>query len=195
MGERVLAVEVSPDAEHITFVAAGQTSRGVHLQRRPGVEKFVVEDAVDVIRRFVTENDDPAAVVLDKDSPAGVLVPHLQSAGIDPVLFSGGLVAGAFREMKQAVADASVTHDGAPEWMDALRVAKVRDTGGRYPSIERFSGDVSVLVAGTFAVWGLNKFVAEFQVSYKQVEVEKKNPAGTFPVFSKKKLMGGALSA
>lgn len=195
VGERVLAVEVSPDAEHITFVAAGQTSRGVHLQRRPGVEKFVVEDAVDVIRRFVAANDDPAAVVLDKDSPAGVLVPHLQSAGIDPVLLSGGLVAGALREMKQAVADASVTHDGAPEWMDALRVAKVRDTGGRYPSIERFSGDVSVLVAGTFAVWGLNKFVAEFQVSYKQVEVEKKNPAGTFPVFSKKKLMGGALSA
>lgn len=193
VGECVLAVEVSPDGETVTFVSAGQTSRGVHLERSPGAEKFIVEDAVDVIRRFVDENNDPAAVVLDKDSPAGVLVPHLQAAGIDPVLLSGGLVASALRELKQAVSDASVTHDGAQEWMDALRVATVRDGGGRYPSIERFSGDVSVLVAGTFALWALNKFIAEFQVPYKQVEVEKKNPVGTFPAFSKKKLMGGAL--
>ncbi|WP_165164920.1 hypothetical protein [Corynebacterium qintianiae] len=195
VGECVLAVEVSRDSEFVTFVSAGQTRRGVHLEVRPGEGRFVVDEAVEVIRRFVAENRDPAAVVLDKDSPATVLVPHLLAVGIEPVLLSGGLVAGSLREFEQAVRDGALTHDGADAWLGALRVAVKRDEGGRYPSIERFSGDVSVLVAGTFAVWGLNKFVAEFQVPYKQVEVEKKNPAGTFPVFSKKKLMGGALSA
>ena len=193
VGECVLAVEVSPDSESVTFVSAGQTSRGVHLEQRGGDKTFEVESTVEAIRRFVAENDDPAAVVLDKDSPAGVLVPHLQAVGIEPVLLNGGMVAGALREMKQAVADGRLTHDGAQEWVSALRVATVRDGGGRYPSIERFSGDVSVLVAGTFALWALNKFIAEFQVPYKQVEVEKKNPVGTFPVFSRKKLMGGVL--
>lgn len=158
VGECVLAVEVSPDAESVTFVSAGQTSRGVHLEQRLGSKEFEVESAVEIIRRFVEENDDPAAVVLDKDSPAGVLVPHLQAVGIEPVLLSGGLVASALREFKQAVVDGRLTHDGARDWVGSLRVATVRGSDGRYPSIERFSGDVSVLVAGTFALWALNKF-------------------------------------
>lgn len=191
VGERVLAVEVSPESERVAFVAAGQTGRGAHLVVRPDAGRFVVDEAVEVVRRFVAENRDPAAVLIDKDSPAAAMVPKLMEAGIEPVLLSGGLVASAFREFRQAVSDGTVTHDSAAVWSDVLAVAQVRNEGGKFEALDRYSGDVAPLVAATFALFGLARFLAEFGVSYKQVEQEKRNPKGTFAAWSKRK--GGML--
>ncbi|MDD6909469.1 hypothetical protein ACEE23_01940 [Corynebacterium sp. 32222D000AT] len=192
VGDVVLAVESVPDGSRVAFACAGRTRRGVHVQLRPGGEAFSVDEAVGVISRFVDEYQ-PAAVVLDKGAPASVLVEPLQAVGIDPVGATGGQVSAAFRAFRQAVIDGTVTHDESPAWGEQLSVARLRNDNPAYPAINRFAADVSDLIAATLAVWALTKFIAEFQVPYKQVEVEKKNPVGTFPVFSRKKLMGGAL--
>ncbi|WP_018024095.1 hypothetical protein [Corynebacterium ulceribovis] len=196
IGHRVLAVEVAPDADSVAFVAAGQTSRGVHLMHSPHSGEFHADKAVDIIAQFIKANPDPAAVALDKDSPAGVLVDRLLAVGIEPVQLNGGWVAGAYREFRQAVADGTVTHDGHHSWADALAVARERKSkDGKYPAVDRFSGNVSGLIAGTFALWALTKFLAEFGSVAKQVEPKKTNPAGALPRFSTTHMRGGKLYA
>lgn len=191
VGQRVLALDVCPESERVAFVAAGQTRKGVHLSVRPESGRFVVDEAVDVVKRFIAENPDPAAVVIDKDSDAAVMVPKLIAAGIEPVLLSGGYVAAAFRELRQAVADGTLTHDGAPDWMRELRVAELRNAGGRYEALDRYSGDIASLVAASFAVWGLSRFLAEFGVPYKTAKkLEKTNPRGTFPMWTDRTARG-----
>lgn len=192
---KVLAVEVSPDGERYVMVAAGQTKRGVHVVAAPGgVREFAVPAAVEAISKFVSENE-ASAVVLDQDSPASVLIPALQRAGIDPWLLSGGKVSAAWKNFRAAVADGRVTHDGGRQWSDCLRVARERDAGKKFPALERYSGEVSTLIAGTFAVWALDTYIAEFEAgSRKAVEQKQVNPLGTFPQFTRKKhVRGGVL--
>lgn len=190
VGECVLAVEVSPDGESVSLVSAGQTVRGAHIQVYPQPGEFTVDGTAAAIRRFVDEYQ-PASVLLDKDSPAAVLVPALLRLGIEPVQIGGGQVSASLRSFEQSVGDWKVTHDGHGSWLEALQVAEKRGEGTKFPSIERFSGDVSVLVAATFAVWGLDRYLSESGVEFKQVEEKKMNPPGLFPTFSTRPMMGG----
>lgn len=190
VGECVLAVEVSPDGESVSLVSAGQTVRGAHIQVCPQPGEFTVDGTAAAIRRFVDEYQ-PASVLLDKDSPAAVLVPALLRLGIEPVQIGGGQVSASLRSFEQSVGDWKVTHDGHGSWLEALQVAEKRGEGTKFPSIERFSGDVSVLVAATFAVWGLDRYLSESGVEFKQVEEKKMNPPGLFPTFSTRPMMGG----
>lgn len=183
VGESALGVEVSPDGKSVALVSAGQTLRGVHLQVCPPMGEFTVDGAAAAIRRFV-DLYKPAAVILDKDSPAAVLVPALIRLNIDPVQITGGRVAASLRSFEQFASDRKMTHDGDEAWMEALRVAKKRGVDTKFPSIERFSGDVSALLAGTFAAWGLETYLSESGAVFKQVEEKKMNPPGLFPTFS-----------
>lgn len=195
VGECAVAVEVNPDGDRVTVVAAGQTLQGTHVQALVVDDPFVVDEVVAAIAEFVSEFD-PAMVILDKDTPASVLIPGLRLAGIDPVLLTGGTVSLAFRGFRQSVIEDKVTNDGEQAWVDALSVAKERvSKEGKYPAVDRFSGAVSVLVAGTFAAWGLSTFLAESGSVTKQAEVKKLNPKGTFPKFATKKRIGGGVSA
>ncbi len=191
----VLAVEVSPDADRVGLVAAGEAADGIHLQPRPASESvFSVDDTVKVVAEFV-DRYRPAAVVLDKDATAGVLVPALQTVGIDPVLMNGSAVSLAYREFKQAVLDGSISLDSSELWMEQLEVARGRQEGGKYPAIDRYSGDVSELVAATFALWGLQRWLVESREGAgRPVEEKKMNPHGVLPMWSKRK-QGGVLVA
>lgn len=190
---KLLAVEVSPDSERYSLVAAGQTRRGVHLVTAGALGEFNVPDAVDAIKRFVEANG-AAAVVMDQDSPASVLIPALQRERIDPWLLSGGKVSAAWKNFRAAVGDGRVTHDGAGEWSRALRVARERDAGKKFPALERYSGDISTLIAGTFAVWALDTYIAEFEAGgRKAVDEKPSNPLGTFPQFTRHRKIGGVL--
>lgn len=193
VGECALGVEVSPDGESFALAVAGQTLRGSHLQLMPGAGRFSVDSVVRVVKYLVDEFD-PAAIVLDKDSPAGVLVSALRRVGVDPVAVGGSQVSASLRVFEQSVADGTVSHDGAAGWLAALRVAEKRGVDSRFPSIERYSGDVSALVAGTFAVWGLQQFIAESESVTKEFEGKDENPVGALPRFSTRK-RGGALVA
>ncbi|MGP5206438.1 hypothetical protein ACTXJY_00260 [Corynebacterium casei] len=191
VGECFLGVEVSPDGESYALSVAGQTLKGVHLQLMPETGRFVVDDVVDVIDDFVARHD-PGGIVLDKDSPAGVLIAPLRRIGIEPIAVGGAAVSTSLRVFEQSVADGKLTHDGSKAWMESLSVAEKRGEESRYPSIERYSGNVSALVAGTFALWGLQQFIAEAGSVSKPVEGKKQNPHGALPQFSTRS-KGGVL--
>lgn len=176
VGECVLAIEVSPDGETVALVSAGQTLRGVHVQTVESTGEFNVATTVEAVKRFVALHD-PGLVILDKDTPASALITALVREGIDPVLLTGGKVSAALRVFERFVGDKKLTHDGNALWGDSLRVAVKRGEASKYPSIERFSGEVSTLVAGTFAVWGLEMYLAESESVFKQVEQSDWNPA------------------
>ncbi|WP_211440119.1 terminase large subunit [Corynebacterium glutamicum] len=177
VGECVLAIEVSPDGETVSLVSAGQTLRGVHVQTVECSGDFSVDKTVKAVQRFVALHD-PGLVVLDKDTPAGALITALVKVGVEPVQLTGGKVSTALRTFERFVKDKQLTHDGNALWEDSLRVATKRGEESKFPSIERFSGDVSTLVAGTFAVWGLETYLAESGSLFKQVDVVDENPAG-----------------
>lgn len=177
VGECVLAIEVASDGGSAVLVSAGQTRRGAHLQAVSFGDGFSVDKTVAAVKRFVALYD-PGLVILDKDTPAGALITALVQAGIDPVLLTGGKVSAALRVFERFVGDQKLTHDGAAGWVDSLSVATKRGEESKFPSIERFSGDVSTLVAGTFAVWGLETYLAESGSLFKQVDVVDENPVG-----------------
>lgn len=194
VGECVLGVEVSPDSSTVAFVVAGQTLRGVHLVAHSVGKPFEVTSAVELIRWFVDKYD-PAAVLLDRDAPGAVMVAQLLQSGIEPVLLNGGQVSLAFRELRQGVVDGVVSHDGSDLWESQLQQAVERKSkDGKYPAIDRFSGDVSELVAATFAAWGLTTWLAGVESGQrKAVESKPVNPLDSFPMFKRKKLIGGVL--
>lgn len=195
----VLAVEVSADGEQVAVVAAGQTTRGVHLMALP-LRKFTVDEVVDMVVEFNASlpiGRRLAAVAIDKDSPASVLMSPLKRAGIEPTLLSGGMVSQAWKSFRAAVADGRITHDGADGWMAALRVARERSSE-KFPSLERYSGEISTLVAGTFAAWALDTYIAEFEAGARRaVETKQTNPLGAFPKFKRQRSsrIGGLVSA
>ncbi|QQB45350.1 hypothetical protein I6I10_07335 [Corynebacterium glucuronolyticum] len=186
VGKLVLAVEAAPDDGLVSFVSAGQTVRGVHIQLLHTTPTLVVDDAVRAIADF-RDGCGPCSVLLDKDSPAGVLQAPLAREGIEVVAMTGARVSAAWRSFEQAVRDGTLTHDGNPQWVKELGVAVLRGEDGKYPAIDRFSGEVPSLVAATFAVWGLNDFLAGYAAGRrKAIEVEevKMNPVGALPRFA-----------
>lgn len=200
VGERVLAVEVSTDRKTYSVAAAGQTTAGLHLQALDVDAEFDVDEVVAKIARAVDAQPggwDPAMVVLDKDSAASVLVPALLRVGIAPVALSGGPVSLAYRGWLQGVADGRITFDASEMWLAQLKRAKERTTSaGKFPAIDRYSGEVSLLVAATFAAWGLTTWLAGVESGQrKAVESKPVNPLDSFPMFKRKKLIGGVLVA
>ena len=59
----------------------------------------------------------------------------------------------------QLVQEGKITHDGSPRLAEAVAVAEFRDVKGEMGrALTRKHGDISTLVAATFAVWALTEF-------------------------------------
>lgn len=151
-----LAVDVTPDGGAVSVVAALQTSEGMYLSLGPHTE-FDRAAIVTSVKATIEAND-PGAVVLDPTGQGSTLVEALREKGVHPETLNGAQVSKAYELFLRLWEEGQITHDGDPRWMDALEVAKERSNNGRYRSLERFSGNVSSLVAATIAVWGAQEF-------------------------------------
>lgn len=172
VGERVLVAEVSMDGKKIWMVSGGKSSQGTHLEVSPHSGEFHVEAALAAIQKFVDAND-PAAVIYDPTTPTSVLEPGLRKLGIAPIEITGGQNSEAFRHFEVGLSEGKVTNDGHPAWEEALEVAvKKVGGGGKYVTVDRFSGEVAVLSAGGIAVWGLEKFSPTLPQTTLQIEQE-----------------------
>lgn len=172
VGERVLVAEVSMDGKKIWMVSGGKSAQGVHLEVSPHSGEFHVEAALAAIKKFVDIND-PAAVIYDPATPTSVLEPGLRELGIAPIEITGGQNSDSFRHFEVGLSEGRVTNDGHPAWVEALEVAvKKVGGGGKYVTIDRFSGEVAVLSAGGIAVWGLEKFSPTLPQTTLQIEQE-----------------------
>ena len=108
-------------------------------------------------------------MVLDPSGQCSTLVDPLRGIGVAPETLSGSQVSKAYELFLRMCAEKRIAHDGSPRWLDALGVAQERSKNGRYRSLDRYSGDVTVLVAASLAVWGLQ----EFGIGNVEVEVKR----------------------
>lgn len=171
-GLMALGVDTTPDGEAVSLVMAAQVGKGYYLSLAP-LRDFSREPAVDAIARSVTAND-PVGVVVDPTGQGGTLVTPLRERGIDPDHVNGAQVSQAWELFLRLWAEGLIQHDGDARWVRALGVAVERSKGGKFRCLERFSGDVTCLVAASLAVWQLDMF----QGAAPQVEVEVERKTG-----------------
>lgn len=154
--EMCLALDATPEGEHVGIVMALQTTNGVHLSLHP-MHEFNRSEIVEAVGKNV-EAHDPIAVVADPHGALSTLVEPLKKTGVSPELVNGSDVSQAYELFLTMWKERKITHDGDPRWVEALGKAEERSKNGRYRSFDRYSGNIACLVAASLAVWGLQRF-------------------------------------
>lgn len=144
------AVDVTPDRAFATVSAAGNHSEGPqgfevvkHGRGTGWIVDFLVARAPDIL-------------VLDGGGPAASLIPELEKAGLEVTPISGKEYAQACGFLYDAIEDTAVLHGGGAELDTAVDVADTSPLGDAFKwSRKDSTGDITPLVAGTLAIWGL----------------------------------------
>lgn len=172
-----LGADFTPDGEKVGLVSAITAGEKFFLSLAP-IEEFVRVDLVASVSRTVELSMGnkifTAGVALDPTGPGSTVVGPLQSAGVYPDELNGAQVSKAWELFKRLWAEGRIIHDGDPRWGAAWAVAQERSSKGRYPSLDRYASDVSILNAALFAIWVLQEFLGAEDVP----EVEKKKFVG-----------------
>lgn len=168
IGYSCLGIDVTPDGANVGVVSALEFGGKYFLSLSP-LDDFERDEVVTSVARAVDFND-PVGVVIDPAGQGSTLFAPLKNAGVDPEQASGSKVSIAYELMRRLFDEDRIFHNGDPRWMDALGVAVERSKNGRFRSLERFGGDVTVLVAASLALWGL----VELSPRSPEVEVKKK---------------------
>ncbi|MFJ4990059.1 terminase [Streptomyces sp. NPDC088732] len=162
----VFSIDMPPERSHAAICVAGRSGKSVHVEvveHRPGIG-WVIPRAVELALKW-----DPAAWVIDGGGPAGSLISGLQDAlkaaaaeqGVDlkalevttPKVREIGQATGQFID---SVADQTTVHLGNAPLTTALAGAELRPLGDASAWARRgVDVDISPLVAGTLARWGL----------------------------------------
>ncbi|MFE7804010.1 terminase [Streptomyces sp. NPDC057430] len=153
-GPFAFSVDATPERSHAAIVVAGTWRGGAHVEvveHRPGMG-WVVERAKQLEERW-----GPRCWVVDGGGPAGSLIPDLEATlGITVVQPKARQIAQATGQFYDAVADQSLSHLDQPPLAVALAGAQKRPLGEAWAWARRGAGtDISPLVAGTLAKWGL----------------------------------------
>lgn len=157
VGDCAFSVDVTPDAVKVGMVSASRTRDGLHLSVAP-VEDFDRQRVIRMSGEAVKRND-PVAVAIDTAGPASIIESELRRTGIAPEKMGPSRVTAACELFLQLVAEGKVTHDGNPRLAEAVAVAEFRDVKGEMGrALTRRSGDISTLVAATFAAWALTEY-------------------------------------
>lgn len=174
-GATGLGVDVTPEGEHAALVAAIRTGEQFYLTLNP-LSGFDRGELVGAVKRTLDRNPDnpPLALALDPSGQCSTLVQPLEKEGIYPEELNGARVSKAWELFDRLWKEGRILHDGDPRWMDAWSIAEERSKQGRYRALERFVGDVSVLVAASFAL----AVLVEFSEVEAVAEVEKKKFVG-----------------
>lgn len=177
-GDACMGVDVTPDGENAGMVSAQRAGDAVYVELAP-LDEFTRDAMVTEVKKNVDLND-PLGVVIDPSGPAGTLADPLQRAGVEPECLSGGKVAAAYELLLSLVREGKLLHDGDPRFLAAWEVAKERGSNSKFRSFERYSGNISCLVAMSFAVWGLQEF--EIPDEAPVVETKKRYVGSARPV-------------
>jgi len=156
VGDSAVGIDASPTGDAVALVSATRTAGGVYHLMIGENDTFDRKAVVDRVDAAVRAND-PVAVGLDPDGVAGVLESDLKSREIDPVLMRISRVSAACELFFQLWKDGLITHDGNERFVKALKSAQFRDTA-RGKALTKKVGDITPLVAATFAVWLLREY-------------------------------------
>lgn len=151
----VFAVDVSPDRSMSSIVVAGRREDGNDqlelVDRRPGTA-WVVERVVGLNSRH-----NPIAVMADGIGPAGALIHEIEASGVAVTALSAGDYSKACGHLLDSIDGRTVRHLRSPELRAAVKGAVRRPLGDSWALSRRTSAvDITTLVAGTVALWGLS---------------------------------------
>lgn len=153
-GQIALAVDVPPEGRRASIARAGQRSDGmihVEVDVRSGTT-WAIERLAEISRKR------GAVVVLDGGSRAAALIPGLQAAGVEPVVYGTRHLVRACSEFMDLVDERRLRHQAQPELAIAVDSARRRKVGDAWAWHRRdASVDISPLVAATLAVHGLTE--------------------------------------
>lgn len=147
----VLALDISPERQRASLVAAG--SQGTYLalevvDGREGLE-WVLDRCSEVCERW------GCPLVLDSGGPAASLIPALQARNLTVVPIAAREVANAAAMFYDAVMAQRISHQNDYRLNDAVTGASKRAVGERWAFDRRGHIDISPLVAASFAVWAI----------------------------------------
>ncbi|MGW9285666.1 terminase [Streptomyces diastaticus] len=162
-GPVALSIDMTPERSHAAISAAFRYLGGVHvtvIDHRPGTG-WILERAKELHGKW-----NPRCWVIDGAGPAGSLIGDLEDKetglGVTVVQPKAREMAAACAQFYDAVTTQTLTHfDDAP-LASALAGAQKRTLGDAWAWARRIpSVDISPLVAGTLAKWGLTAEVEE----------------------------------
>lgn len=173
-----IGLDATPSLNFASVVIAGFIPDGRILVER-GIQRLPGGDIREdhrggpmdwVIPRVLSlkQNHRVAAVVIDPISPASVLIPAAEKAGLDPVLTSTRDLAQAFGLFLKWVTEGQLVHLGHQndDLRRAVAGAARREIGdGQYAWARKSTNvDISPLCAATLAAWGAHKFGRGYNV-------------------------------
>ncbi|MGW8703266.1 terminase [Streptomyces eurythermus] len=155
-GPVALSIDMTPERSHTAISAAFPYEGGVHVtvvDHRPG-GGWVVERAKELHEKY-----GPRCWVIDPASPAASFIPELErpeALGVEVVKPKAREMAAACGQFYDAVTTQTLTHFDEAPMASALAGAQKRSLGDAWAWARRIpSVDISPLVAGTLAKWGL----------------------------------------
>jgi hypothetical protein len=154
VGLPVFAVEVSHDRSLAVIVAAG-----VRADQLPHVEVVKYQPGTDwVLPWLVARRDVCRCVVVDRQGPAGSLLPELvQQSGLRLTIAGTRDLAQGCGALFDAVVTEQLRHLGQVQLDAAVAGAEVRQTGDVWLwDLKGSPLDISPLRAATLALWGLS---------------------------------------
>lgn len=167
VGDCCVGLDVAPEGAGVGMVAALRTASGVHLSLAP-VETFDRDEVVRSVAATVEKND-PVAVVIETKGVGATLLDPLTKSGVEPEQISWSKITAACELMLTMFREGQLSHDGDPRWGEALRVAEFRQGSRGDRAFQHTSPPVSILVAASFALWGL----VEFEIPVEAPDVKR----------------------
>lgn len=154
-----LAVDVGWSGEEVGIVMAAPLKNGkVFLSLNPLTE-FELDETVETVKRAVRIND-PFAVFIEPTGERSTLAYPLQAAGLELTTMTRANAAKASSMLRVMFREGRIVHDGSKRWEEALNASEWKEFSG---GVERIVGS-PVMVAASFAVWGLQQHAAEVSV-------------------------------
>lgn len=152
IGDLVIAVDITPDRQRASIVAASRNGNYIPvevIESREGVE-WLVDRTAEVAARH------SAPVVVDTGGPAAAMHMILEQRGIEVIPFAAKDVAISAACFYDRVRDGTVAHLNQYALNDAVRAATKRPIGERWAYARRGNVDISPLVAASFATWAID---------------------------------------
>lgn len=167
-GHSVLALDASPDGEFLSIAAGVKTATGFHGTLGYH-DSFDTDEAVSYVKAILDKNDNAETVLIDPKSPANTLIVPLERADVEVTKVNMPQHKQAYASFLSRLSERKWSLDDDPRIVEQLSYAKAREKDGG-AMWDRYSGDISSLVALSFALWGA-----------EALEPEKK-PERTAPV-------------
>jgi Phage Terminase len=152
---RVIGVDLAPVSRTWSISGTQYTENGATYGEVSFSDKASPTDVVEKLIGIITDSD-PAALLIQQQSPAAVLKPLLDAAGIEPVIVNQSEFAVACEGFLEAVLSGQFAHNGWQSLADSVAATVKKDLpGGRFIWSSDGGGSIVHLMSMTLAHFGL----------------------------------------